>query len=71
MAVAQKMYAVSWFKGKELTMVFGLQECFSRLGPTANFNVMVPLYSYVSQYYSGHTCTGVVYMISTMTFEYI
>ena len=63
LAVAQNTYAVSWFKGKELNMVFGLQLSFARLGSTVNFNVMGPLYSYVSQYYTGFTCTGVALMI--------
>lgn len=63
LAVAQNTYAVSWFKGKELNMVFGLQLSFARLGSTVNFNVMGPLYKYVNQSYSGHMCTGVVLMI--------
>lgn len=65
LAVAQNTYAVSWFKGKELNMVFGLQLSFARLGSTVNFNVMGPLYKYVSQFYSGHSCTGVVLLIGT------
>ena len=64
LAVAQNTYAVSWFKGKELNMVFGLQLSFARVGSTVNFNVMGPLYAYVSQFYSGYTCTGVVLMIA-------
>ena len=63
LAVAQNTYAVSWFKGKELNMVFGLQLSFARLGSTVNFNVMGPLYTYVAQFYNGFTCTGVVLMI--------
>ncbi len=31
LAVAQNTYAVSWFKGRELNMVFGLQLSFSRV----------------------------------------
>lgn len=31
LAVAQNTYSVSWFKGKELNMVFGLQLSFSRV----------------------------------------
>ena len=64
--MAQNTYAVSWFKGKELNMVFGLQLSFARLGSTVNFNVMGPLYQYVSQFYSGYTCTGVVLMIGKL-----
>ena len=31
MAVAQNTYAVTWFKEKELNLVFGLQLSFSRI----------------------------------------
>ena len=31
MAVAQNTYAVKWFQGRELNMVFGLQLSFSRV----------------------------------------
>ena len=31
LAVAQNTYAVKWFQGKELNMVFGLQLSFSRV----------------------------------------
>ena len=31
LAVAQNTYAVSWFMGRELNMVFGLQLSFSRV----------------------------------------
>ena len=31
LAVAQNTYAVTWFKEKELNMVFGLQLSFSRV----------------------------------------
>lgn len=34
LAVAQNNYAVLWFKGKELNMVFGLQLSFARVGST-------------------------------------
>lgn len=49
MAVAQNNYAVLWFKGKELNMVFGFQLSFARLGSTVNFVVMEPLYRYVKK----------------------
>lgn len=60
LAVAQNNYAVLWFKGKELNMVFGLQLSFARVGSTVNFVVMEPLYKWVSQYYSGPNCIGIV-----------
>ncbi|XP_013421243.1 major facilitator superfamily domain-containing protein 1 [Lingula anatina] len=44
LCVAQNTYAVSWFKDKELNMVFGLQLSFSRVGSTVNMNIMQPLY---------------------------
>ncbi|XP_067944720.1 lysosomal dipeptide transporter MFSD1-like [Watersipora subatra] len=44
LAVAQNTYAVGWFKGKELNMVFGLQLSLARIGSTVNMNVMQPLY---------------------------
>lgn len=67
LAVAQNNYAVLWFKGKELNMVFGLQLSFARLGSTVNFLVMEPLYKYVNQFYKGHMCTGVVLLIASLT----
>lgn len=50
LAVAQNNYAVLWFKGKELNMVFGFQLSFARVGSTVNFIVMEPLYRYVKQH---------------------
>lgn len=47
LAVAQNNYAVLWFKGKELNMVFGLQLSISRIGSTVNFWVMGSLYKFV------------------------
>lgn len=67
LAVAQNNYAVLWFKGKELNMVFGLQLSFARVGSTVNFLVMEPVYKYVSQWYKGHMCTGVVLLLATST----
>lgn len=68
LAVAQNNYAVLWFKGKELNMVFGLQLSFARVGSTVNFLVMVPVYNYVKSLgYEGHQCTGVVLLLATLT----
>lgn len=47
LTVAQNNYAVLWFKGKELNMVFGLQLSFARVGSTVNFLVMESLYKAV------------------------
>ncbi|KAG5320707.1 MFSD1 protein, partial [Pseudoatta argentina] len=67
LAVAQNSYAVLWFKGKELNMVFGLQLSFARVGSTVNFLVMEPVYNYVSQYYTGPQCIGVVLFLASIT----
>jgi len=67
LAVAQNSYAVLWFKGKELNMVFGLQLSFARVGSTVNFLVMEPVYNYVSQYYKGPKCIGIVLFLAATT----
>lgn len=67
LAVAQNSYAVLYFKGKELNMVFGLQLSFARVGSTVNFIVMEPIYKYVSHYYKGHQAIGVVLLIAFST----
>uniref|UniRef100_U5ET16 Lysosomal dipeptide transporter MFSD1 n=1 Tax=Corethrella appendiculata TaxID=1370023 RepID=U5ET16_9DIPT len=67
LAVAQNNYAVLWFKGKELNMVFGLQLSFARVGSTVNFIVMEPLYKYVNKFYKGFQCTGVVLLLASLT----
>lgn len=67
LAVAQNNYAVRWFKGKELNMVFGLQLSFARVGSTVNFIVMEPVYKYVNQWYKGHVCIGVVLLLASTT----
>lgn len=63
LAVAQNNYAVLWFKGKELNMVFGLQLSFARVGSTVNFMVMGHIYDWVNKTYSGYECTGIVLFI--------
>jgi len=67
LAVAQNNYAVLWFKGKELNMVFGLQLSVARFGSTVNFWVMQPLYKYVTNFYQGHTAVGVVLLLAAGT----
>lgn len=66
LAVAQNNYAVLWFKGKELNMVFGLQLSFARVGSTVNFWVMEPIYSWVNETYSGHEGLGIVLFIGNL-----
>ncbi|XP_068141725.1 lysosomal dipeptide transporter MFSD1 isoform X1 [Drosophila tropicalis] len=67
LAVAQNSYAVLWFKGKELNMVFGLQLSVARFGSTVNFWIMQPLYGYVSKFYEGYTGLGVALFLASST----
>ncbi|XP_057355607.1 major facilitator superfamily domain-containing protein 1 isoform X4 [Manis pentadactyla] len=69
LAVAQNTYAVSWFKGKELNLVFGLQLSMARIGSTVNMNLMGWLYAKVetSLGSTGHTTLGVTLMIGGIT----
>ena len=67
LAVAQNTYAVSWFKGKELNMVFGFQLSVARVGSTVNFSLMAPLYKYISQWYEPHTAVGWTLMVAGLT----
>lgn len=53
LAVAQNNYAVLWFKGKALNMVFGLQLSFARVGSTVNFMVMEGIYNKVEEKFKG------------------
>ena len=47
--MALNTYIVTWFRGKELNLVFGLQLSLGRLGSTVNFLVMGKLYSRLKQ----------------------
>uniref|UniRef100_A0A8C5PM57 Lysosomal dipeptide transporter MFSD1 n=1 Tax=Leptobrachium leishanense TaxID=445787 RepID=A0A8C5PM57_9ANUR len=69
LAVAQNTYAVSWFKGKELNLVFGLQLSMARVGSTVNMNVMGLVYSRVKDLIgtTGHSTLGVTLMIGGIT----
>ncbi|WAR27470.1 MFSD1-like protein [Mya arenaria] len=63
LAVAQNTYAVKWFQGRELNMVFGLQLSFSRVGSTVNMNVMQPIYNLVQHHFTGYKCLGIVLLV--------
>ncbi|XP_053404412.1 major facilitator superfamily domain-containing protein 1-like isoform X2 [Mercenaria mercenaria] len=63
LAVAQNTYAVKWFQGRELNMVFGLQLSFSRVGSTVNMNVMQPIYKYISRTIQGFKCLGIALFV--------
>ncbi|XP_035233242.1 major facilitator superfamily domain-containing protein 1-like [Stegodyphus dumicola] len=67
LAVAQNTYAVSWFKGKELNMVFGIQLSFARVGSAVNFNVTPTVYSKMSQYFYGYEVLGITLFIVSLT----
>lgn len=67
LAVAQNNYAVLWFKGKELNMVFGLQLSISRVGSTVNFWVMGYLYDLVNNGdFDGSKVLGIVLFIGKL-----
>lgn len=59
LAVAQNTYAVKWFQGRELNMVFGLQLSFSRVGSTVNMNVMQPVYNFINKHIHGFKCLSI------------
>ncbi|KAL9845272.1 LOW QUALITY PROTEIN: lysosomal dipeptide transporter MFSD1 [Geothlypis trichas] len=65
LAVAQNTYAVSWFKGKELNLVFGLQLSMARIGSTVNMNIMGWIYSRVQHLlgYPGPSTLGLALLI--------
>ncbi|KAJ7995145.1 hypothetical protein DPEC_G00241530 [Dallia pectoralis] len=69
LAVAQNTYAVNWFKGKELNLVFGLQLSMARLGSTVNMNIMGWVYTRVASIVgsSGPVTLGVSLMIAGVT----
>ncbi|KAL4647636.1 major facilitator superfamily domain-containing protein 1 isoform X1 [Arapaima gigas] len=69
LAVAQNTYAVSWFKGKGLNLVFGLQLSMARLGSTVNMNVMGLVYDSIRKLRdsSGSTTLGITLMIASAT----
>lgn len=67
LAVAQNTYAVSWFKGKELNTVFGLQLSMARVGSTVNFWSMVPLYNWVQTFSDGYRALGYSLLFAGIT----
>uniref|UniRef100_A0A8C9TTY1 Lysosomal dipeptide transporter MFSD1 n=1 Tax=Scleropages formosus TaxID=113540 RepID=A0A8C9TTY1_SCLFO len=69
LAVAQNTYAVNWFKGKGLNLVFGLQLSMARLGSTVNMNVMGLVYENIRGLRdgTGYTTLGITLMIAAAT----
>ncbi|XP_044751170.1 major facilitator superfamily domain-containing protein 1-like [Coccinella septempunctata] len=67
LAVAQNNYAVLWFKGKVLNMVFGLQLSFARVGSTVNFMVMEGVYNLVEERFKGLDGLAITFYLATIT----
>lgn len=67
LVVAQNTYAVSWFKGRELNMVFGVQLSFARIGSSVGFLALVPIYNWVGTFYEGHTRLGLTMLLASAT----
>ncbi|XP_014248154.1 major facilitator superfamily domain-containing protein 1-like [Cimex lectularius] len=67
LAVAQNYYAVQWFKGKELNMIFGLQLSFARVGSMVNFLSMSKIYEHVHEYFKGREALGVTLLLASAT----
>ncbi|XP_034484092.1 major facilitator superfamily domain-containing protein 1 isoform X2 [Drosophila innubila] len=67
LVVAQNKYSVLWFKGKELSMVFGMQQTMARLAIKENSRVMQPIYGFVSNFLRGHRALGVVLLLAALT----
>lgn len=67
--VAQNAYAVGWFKGKELNMVFGLQLSMARIGSTVNMNIMGPVYDLVKKNFDGpsYQLMGIVLFLAAIS----
>ncbi|KAK9509921.1 hypothetical protein O3M35_004808 [Rhynocoris fuscipes] len=67
LAVAQNYYAVLWFKGRELNMIFGLQLSFARVGSAVNFIIMDHLYHFIDGYFKGRGALGVTLLVASTT----
>lgn len=69
LAVAQNTYAVSWFKGRELNMIFGFQLSFARVGSSASLMALFPIYRWVSDnfYYPNHIRLAITMVFAAFT----
>merc|ERR1712127_9595 len=67
LAVAQNAYAVAWFFGKGLNLVFGLQLSLARIGSTVNFQVMPWVYDLVSKSAEGNNALAYALMLASVT----
>ncbi|CAF0743315.1 unnamed protein product, partial [Didymodactylos carnosus] len=64
---AQNAYAVSWFFGKQLNFVFGLQLSFARVGSLVNLNTIHPIYDSLDNNLSGPHRIGATLLIAVST----
>ncbi|XP_034482411.1 major facilitator superfamily domain-containing protein 1-like [Drosophila innubila] len=65
LTVAQYKYAVLWFKGKELNMVFGLLMLVARVA--SSLNRWPPIYEYVDKLCQSNRTVGIVQLLVTLT----
>eukprot|EP00116_Pleurobrachia_bachei_P005641 sb/3465903/ len=63
LAVAANTYVVSWFAGKEINMVFGINLSASRMGSTVGMVSLSPIYKALSTKFQGTHLMGVVLTI--------
>lgn len=71
LTVAQYNYAVLWFKGKVLNMMFGLQSSFSGIGSTVNFMAMENLYDKVTEKFVGLDGLAITFYLGECLLIYI
>jgi MFS family permease len=67
LASAQNAYAVSWFFGKQLNFVFGLQLSFARVGSLVNMNTIHRIYDSLSKDSTGPHRIGTTLLIAVST----
>ncbi|CAF4967508.1 unnamed protein product, partial [Rotaria socialis] len=64
---AQNAYAVSWFFGKQLNFVFGLQLSFARVGSLVNMNTIHRIYDSLDKDVTGPHRIGTTLLIAVST----
>ncbi|CAF4154484.1 unnamed protein product, partial [Rotaria magnacalcarata] len=64
---AQNAYAVSWFFGKQLNFVFGLQLSFARVGSLVNMNTIHRIYDSLDKDVTGPHRIGATLLIAVST----
>eukprot|EP00116_Pleurobrachia_bachei_P010180 sb/3470442/ len=69
LAVAANTYVVSWFAGKEINMVFGINLSASRMGSTVGMVSLSPIYKALSTKFQGTHLMGVVLTIGEMKYS--